>query len=101
MRGCNTFVKSASYLMHYKSFQKIREIVLNKSLTIFQDDTGLPFKHVNNENWTVKCYGSYVKPIADFDKNTDDIQPLIDEITQLREQLLDANQQIFDLQNQL
>ncbi len=39
--------------------------------------------------------------IADFDKNTDDIQPLIDEITQLREQLLDANQQIFDLQNQL
>ena len=39
--------------------------------------------------------------IADFHKNTDDIQPLIDEITQLREQLLDANQQIFDLQNQL
>ena len=39
--------------------------------------------------------------LADFDKNTDDIQPLIDEITQLREQLLDANQQIFDLQNQL
>ena len=71
MRDCNTFVKSASYLMHYKSFQKIREVVLNKSLTIFQDDTGLPFKHVNNENWTVKCYGSYVKPIADFDKNYD------------------------------
>jgi len=39
--------------------------------------------------------------IADFDKNTDDIQPLLEEITQLREQLLDANQQIFDLQNQL
>ncbi len=39
--------------------------------------------------------------ITDFDKNTDDIQPLLEEITQLREQLLDANQQIFDLQNQL
>jgi len=39
--------------------------------------------------------------IAEFDKNTDDLQPLLDEITQLREQLLDANQQIFDLQNQL
>lgn len=39
--------------------------------------------------------------LTDFDKNTDDIQPLLDEITQLREQLLDANQQIFDLQNQL
>jgi len=39
--------------------------------------------------------------LTDFDKNTDDLQPLIEEITQLREQLLDANQQIFDLQNQL
>jgi hypothetical protein len=39
--------------------------------------------------------------LTDFDKNTDDLQPLLEEITQLREQLLDANQQIFDLQNQL
>ena len=39
--------------------------------------------------------------LADFDKNTEDIQPLLDEITQLREQLLNANEQIFDLQNQL
>jgi|TARA_B110000908_G_scaffold96619_1_gene114209 hypothetical protein len=39
--------------------------------------------------------------LADFDKSTEEIQPLLDEITQLREQLLDANQQIFDLQNQL
>ena len=39
--------------------------------------------------------------LADFEKSTEEIQPLLDEITQLREQLLDANQQIFDLQNQL
>lgn len=39
--------------------------------------------------------------LANFDKSTEEIQPLLDEITQLREQLLDANQQIFDLQNQL
>ena len=39
--------------------------------------------------------------LTDFDKSTEEIQPLLDEITQLREQLLDANQQIFDLQNQL
>ena len=71
MRSCNTFLKSASYLLHYRSFENIRGIVLDKSLSIFQDDTGIPFKHVNNDNWTVKCYGSYVKPIKDFEKHYD------------------------------
>ena len=38
--------------------------------------------------------------ISNFDKTTEEIQPLLDEIAQLRQQLLDANQQIFDLENQ-
>jgi len=38
--------------------------------------------------------------LVDFEKTTDDIQPLLDEIAQLRQQLLEANQQIFDLENQ-
>jgi hypothetical protein len=66
IRSCNTFIKAASYLMHYKSFEDISNIVLKKSITIFQDDTGLPYKYVNNANWNVKCFGSYVKPISDF-----------------------------------
>jgi len=71
MRECNTFVKSASYLMHYRSFKDIRAIVLDKSLSIFQDDTGLPYKYVNNDNWDIRCFGSYVQPIKDFEKNYD------------------------------
>ena len=69
IRKCNTFVKSASYLMHYKSFKKIRDIVLDKSLSIFQDDTGVPFKYVDNEDWNIRCFGAYLKPIKDFEKN--------------------------------
>lgn len=38
--------------------------------------------------------------LTDFEKTTENIQPLLDEIAQLRQQLLDANQQIFDLENQ-
>jgi len=38
--------------------------------------------------------------LVDFEKTTDDIQPLLEEIAQLRQQLLEANQQIFDLENQ-
>lgn len=36
--------------------------------------------------------------LVDFEKTTEDIQPLLDEIAQLRQQLLDANQQIFELE---
>jgi hypothetical protein len=36
--------------------------------------------------------------LVNFERNTEDIQPLLDEISQLREQLLQANQQILDLE---
>lgn len=37
--------------------------------------------------------------LVDFEKTTEDIQPLLDEIGQLRQQLLEANQQLFELQD--
>jgi len=37
--------------------------------------------------------------LTDFEKTTEDIQPLLDEISQLRQQLLEANQQLFELQD--
>ena len=39
--------------------------------------------------------------LTDFEKNTEDIQPLLDEIADLRSNLLNANTQIIELQNQL
>ena len=36
--------------------------------------------------------------LVNFEKSTEEIQPLLDEIAQLREQLLQANQQILDLE---
>lgn len=36
--------------------------------------------------------------LVNFDKTTEDIQPLLDEIAQLRTELLQANQQILDLE---
>ena len=79
IRSCNTYVKAASYLMHYPSeirttflnFSNIRNVVLDKSLTIFQDDTGIPYKYVNNENWSVRHFGSYVKPPSNFSEDYD------------------------------
>lgn len=39
--------------------------------------------------------------IASFEKNTEDIQPLLDEISQLRAELLLANQQILTAETQI
>jgi len=71
LRECNTFVKSASYLMHYKSFKMIRDIVLDKSITLFQDDTGIPYKFMRNKKLKFQCFGKYVKPIKDFEHKND------------------------------
>lgn len=68
-RASNTFVKSASYLMHYSSFSEIRKIVLNSSSFIIEDDTGIPFKYFEDKNWTKRLHGVYEKPIRDFSSN--------------------------------
>lgn len=68
-RISNTFVKSASYLMHYTTFSEIRDIVLNSSSFIIEDDTGIPFKFFDDTVWTTRLHGVYENPIKDFSKN--------------------------------
>ena len=67
--NCNSFVKSASYLLHYDSFKQIRDFILNKSKFLVQDDTGIPYKHFNTEAWVAELFGSYVLPVKDFSEN--------------------------------
>ena len=63
---CYTYLKSASYLMNYKSFSVIRNICLAKSKSILQDDTGIGFQYIDKNKWTVQLYGNYVTPVSDF-----------------------------------
>jgi hypothetical protein len=58
--------KSTSYMPHRKDFSKIRELVLNRSLAIVQDDSGIPFHDYAAARWDVSLYGSYTKPYASF-----------------------------------
>jgi hypothetical protein len=66
-KGCNTFVKSASYLMQYGSFTKIRSLVLDKSKFLLQDDTGIPYRVFSPADWKIELFGIYEKPVKDFD----------------------------------
>lgn len=63
----NTFVKSASYLMHNTHFTSIKDLILAHTENLFQDDTGIPYKDFKkNLGFEVQFYGEYVKPVKDF-----------------------------------
>lgn len=64
--NCNSFVKSASYLMHYTTFSQIRKMVLDKSAILVQDDTGIPFDQLDQDTWNIELFGVYEKPVKDF-----------------------------------
>jgi hypothetical protein len=66
---CNSFVKSASYLMHYGTFDDIRNMVLEKSHCLVQDDTGIPFKYFDQARWNIQLFGEYEVPVKDFSSN--------------------------------
>lgn len=65
LRTCNSFIKSASYLSHYETFSNIRNLVLENSGSVLEDDTGIPFRYFEDD-FTHYLYGIYEKPIADF-----------------------------------
>jgi hypothetical protein len=62
----DSFVKSASYLLHSNGFAQVREFMLRNSAHILQDDTGIPVSFLKDEDWTLQPYGSYTRPIAVF-----------------------------------
>jgi hypothetical protein len=61
-----TFLKSASYLMHDDRFSIVRDTVLNQSVSVLQDDTGVPFRFFDKAKWTLTFYGKYSAPVRDF-----------------------------------
>ena len=66
MKPCITYLKSASYLLHYGFFSQFRDLILSKSKTILEDDTGIPYKYFPGDKWYVSLYGVYVNPVSDF-----------------------------------
>ncbi len=65
-KGQATFIKAASYLMHLRYFSSIRQIILTKSASILQDDSGIPFRFYDSPEWTVTLYGTYTGPVRLF-----------------------------------
>ena len=50
-----SYLKAASYLMHYDDFKTIRSIIFDKSSTILQDDSGIAYKYFDKRNGMSDC----------------------------------------------
>jgi hypothetical protein len=65
----NAFLKAASYLPHRGNFTQVRQRIAN-ARALFQDDTGLPFRHMDLETRKLFVYGNYGRPIPSFGDET-------------------------------
>jgi hypothetical protein len=61
-----SFIKSASYLLHSDSFSKIREFLLTHSTALVQDDSGVPIRFFKPDEWQLRPFGRYLGPIGEF-----------------------------------
>lgn len=63
-----TYLKSASYLMYMDSFSVIRDMILDNSPYLLQDDSGMPLANVtqSKHKWDLIFYGVYAGPIPLF-----------------------------------
>lgn len=57
--------KAASYLIHYETFSRIGDVVVNKSELIVMDDTGPRMKKLQGQ-FDVTVFGHYGRPIPPF-----------------------------------
>ncbi|TAF67669.1 MAG: hypothetical protein EAZ55_01220 [Cytophagales bacterium] len=84
-----TFIKSASYLLHGGNFSIIRDLVLESSKGILQDDTGVRYDVLLKAGFEVQLYGKYARPIADFANYT--IQPALADAFMTRKDIKPLN----------
>jgi hypothetical protein len=65
----DSFVKSASYLLHTPGFSEVRDFLLKNSVALVQDDTGIPVKYLTESAWQLRPFGTYLHPIHEFRGN--------------------------------
>jgi hypothetical protein len=66
LKPTTTYIKSASYLMHYLTYTLIRNTVLAASNFILQDDSGIGLRYFDKNIWKLTFYGVYNGPIPIF-----------------------------------
>ena len=61
----DSLIKSASYLLHKPQFSGVRKLLLDRSATMVQDDSGIPLAYFG-KRWRLRAFGHYAGPISMF-----------------------------------
>lgn len=61
-----SYLKSASYLMHTREFSAIRDLLLEVSPALLQDDSGIPLREFPDTRWQPTFYGRYQAAASGF-----------------------------------
>jgi hypothetical protein len=62
----NSLLKAASYLLHSGNFTIARNFLLQNSVAVLQDDSGIPVRYFSPDKWTLRFFGTYTGPIDLF-----------------------------------
>ena len=62
----NSLLKAASYLLHGSNFTTARNFLLQNSVSVLQDDSGIPVHYLSPDKWTLRFFGTYNGPIELF-----------------------------------
>lgn len=68
--GSVAYFKAASYLMQDSGFTSVRSWVLSNCRAVVQDDSGIPYKAFDPQQWDVHLFGNYQAPIDFFSKHS-------------------------------
>lgn len=72
-----TYLKAASFLLHWDSFSTMRNYIVDNSISVIQDDTGVPYRYLK-DNFDLTLYGKYAYPSSEFSSSCG--QPDLEEL---------------------
>ena len=62
----DSFIKSASYLLHNGNFARVRSFLIDHSATVLEDDSGIPLGFFDPKKWRLQPFGHYLAPLGIF-----------------------------------
>jgi hypothetical protein len=82
----DSFIKSASYLLHADNFSTIRSYIVDHSDVVVEDDSGVPVRFFKPDEWQLMAFGNYVAPLGIFPHT---YQPMLHDLYRKRTAALD------------
>ena len=61
-----SYLKAASYLLHKPYFSRVRTFLLDHSVALLEDDSGIPARFFDDARWMITLFGSYLGVIDLF-----------------------------------